>query len=338
MGIRFRPAALRLVLASGALALTALATNPASAADVDTSCKGLNFVFFPGGAQGDSFASIVYAGAALAAKQTGCHVEYEWSNWNPATMVQQFREAVARKPTGISVMGHPGDEALDPLIDDARKAGIIVTTSNVDLPKAEAKYKTDGMGYVGQNLYKSGFDLGNATIKECGLKKGDQAMVWGLMAQPVRGERTKGAVDALKKAGIDVVYLEISDAINSDASQGIPVFAGVAAAHPNLKALITDHGALTATQGPYFSAAGKKPGQICGAGFDLSAATAQAIQQGWVKVVLDQQPFLQGYLPVMQMYLTAKFGFAGLDIDTGAALITSKNIAVVAPLAKAGIR
>ncbi len=55
-------------------------------------------------------------------------------------------------------------------------------------------------------------------------------------------------------------------------------------------------------------------------------------------MVLDQQPFLQGFLPIMQLYLTSKFGFAGMDVDTGAALITKDNIAAVADLAKAGIR
>src|SRR3546814_11952619 len=56
-------------------------------------------------------------------------------------MVPQFKEAIARRPDGISIMGHPGEAALGPLVDEARAAGIIVTTSNVDLPTYEAKYK-----------------------------------------------------------------------------------------------------------------------------------------------------------------------------------------------------
>ncbi len=62
------------------------------------------------------------------------------------------------------------------------------------------------------------------------------------------------------------------------------------------------------------------------------------IQDGSIAVVLDQQPFLQGFIPIMQLYLTSKFGFAGMNIDTGAALITKDNIAAVADLAKEGIR
>ncbi|MBE0530457.1 MAG: substrate-binding domain-containing protein [Rhodospirillales bacterium] len=314
----------------------AIATTPAAAQDFD--CKGLNFVFFPGGPEGGPFASIVYNGAKAAADMTGCRVDYVWSEWNPEKMVTQFREAIARRPDGISIMGHPGEAALGPLIDQARKQGIIVTTANVDLPKYESQYKADGFGYAGQKLYDSGFNLGQATFGTCKLAAGDKVLVWGLLGQPGRGQRTQGIVDALEKAGAKVIYLEISDEINKDAAQGAPSFSSLSAANPDLKAAVTDHGALTATQGLYHRAAGKKPGEICGAGFDLSAPTAQAIKEGWVSVVLDQQPFLQGFLPVMQLYLTKKFGFAGMNIDTGAALITKANVEQVAPLAEKAIR
>ncbi len=314
----------------------ALCAGSASAADF--SCAGKRFVFFPGGSEGDSFASIVYNGARLASQQTGCQVDYVWSDWDPQKMVQQFSEAIARKPTGISIMGHPGDAALDSLIDQARKAGIVVTTSNVDLPKAEAAYKTQGFGYVGVQLHTSGQTLGEAAIKACGLKPGDMTLVWGLLGQPGRGERTKGVLDALKAGGVKAEYLEISDAVNGDAAQGIPIFSSFAASHPEMKAVITDHGALTATLPAYMRAAGKQPGAICGAGFDLSAATVQGIKDGDIAVVLDQQPFLQGYLPILQLYLTSKFGFAGMDVDTGAALITKANVTELAPLAAEAIR
>jgi simple sugar transport system substrate-binding protein len=314
-----------------------MASPGANAADM--TCAGKNFVFFPGGAEGDSFASIVYAGAKLAADQTGCKVDYVWSDWNPQKMVQQFSEAIARKPTGISIMGHPGEEALGPLIDQAEKAGIIVTVSNVPLPNKLGQYQANGFGYAGAaDLHTAGAALGNGAIKACGLKAGDTAFVWGLLGQAGRGERTKGVVDALKAANVTVQYQEISDAINADSTQGIPVFASFVASHPEIKAVITDHGALTATIPAYMQAAGKKAGEICGAGFDLSAPIVKGVQDGFIAVVLDQQPFLQGYLPVLQMYLTSKFGFAGLNVDTASSLITKANIDAVAGLAKDGIR
>jgi simple sugar transport system substrate-binding protein len=300
--------------------------------------EGISIVFFPGGSEGGPFASVVFRGAKAAEEDLGCKVDYVWSGWLPDKMVAQFKDAIARRPDGIAVMGHPGVAAYAPLVDEAVSKGILVTSQNTTLPAIEDKYKAQGFGYVGQELYPSGVMLAKGAARRAGLKKGDRAMVWGLLGQETRGLRTKGCVDALKEMGVKVDYIEISDAVNSDASLGTPVVASYIATHPDVKLLITDHGALTATLGTYLNAARKKPGDIYTAGFDLSAATATGIKEGWVGCVLDQQPWLQGYLPILQICLAKKYGFAGLHIDTGAAIIDKTNIDFVAPLAEKGIR
>ena len=82
-------------------------------------CEGMNIRFFPGGTAGGGFETVVYNGAKAAEEAFGPNVDYQWSDWDPATMISQFQEAVAAKPDGIAIMGHPGDDAFDPLIDDA---------------------------------------------------------------------------------------------------------------------------------------------------------------------------------------------------------------------------
>ena len=313
---KLRVAAIGLVLG---MALAAQATA------ADFSCDGKRFVFFPGGPEGGSFASIVYNGAVLAAEHTGCDVEYVWSDWNPAKMVQQFKEAIARRPDGIALMGHPGEPALGHLVDEARALGIIVTTQNVDLPDSESRYRADGMGYVGATLYDAGVSLGQGAVRKCGLNAGDKALVWGLLGQEARGQRTQGVIDALESAGMQVEYLEISDATNKDAATGIPVFTSLAASHLDLKAVVTDHGGLTATLGTYLRAAGKQPDDVCGAGFDLSAVTAQGIEEGYIDIVLDQQPFLQGFLPVMFVALNQRYGIQPSDLNTGVGIVDQSN-------------
>ena len=62
------------------------------------------------------------------------------------------------------------------------------------------------------------------------------------------------------------------------------------------------------------------------------------IRGGWIDLVLDQQPFLQGYLPIVQICLTEKFQFSGLHIDTGAGFIHKDNVDVLAPLVEQQIR
>jgi len=300
--------------------------------------EDVHIIFFPGGNEGCPFASVVYRGARAAEYDLGCKVDYVWSDWLADKMVAQFKNAVAMRPDGIAIMGHPGVVAFAPLVDEAEAKGILVTSQNTTLPAIEGKYKEKGFGYVGQELYPSGVLLAKGAAKRAGMKAGDRAMVWGLLGQETRGLRSKGCVDALEEMGITVDYYEISDAINSDASLGTPVVTSYIAAHPDVKLIITDHGALTSTVGTYLRAANKKPGDIYVGGFDLSAATASAIKEGWTGVVLDQQPYLQGYLPIVQLCLAKKYGFAGLHIDTGAALIDKTNIDFVAPLAEEGIR
>ncbi len=301
-------------------------------------CSNVKIVFFPGGPEGGVFAVNVYNGAVQAAKDTGAQVNYVWSNWDPQKMIQQFSESAATKPDGIAVMGHPGDESFDSLIDDAESKGIIVTSQNTELPKAQAKYMANGFGYVGAVNYDAGHALGVEAIKRFGLKSGDRAMVWGLLSQPSRGERTKGVIDAFKEGGLTVDYNEIDSATNADPAAGTATFTGYVSAHPDVKVIVTDHGGLTATAGTYLQAAGKKPGDINMAGFDLSPATVAAIQGGWMNLVIDQQEWLQGYLPILQICLTKVYGFSGLDINTGAGFVDKSNVDFIAPLAEKNIR
>jgi len=301
-------------------------------------CSGVKIVFFPGGPQGGVFAVNVYNGAVQAQADLGPTVDYVWSDWDPQKMITQFRTSAATKPDGIAVMGHPGDEAFDPLIDDAISKGIIVTSQNTDLPKSEAKYAGQGFGYVGQELYATGQKLGAEAVKRFGLKAGDRAMVWGLLSQPTRGLRTKGVKDALEAAGLTVDYIEIDSATNADPPAGTPTFTGYVSAHPDVKLVVTDHGGLTATAETYLKSAGKNPGEIHVAGFDLSPATVAAIRGGWTELVIDQQEWLQGYLPILQICLTKKFAFSGLHIDTGGGFASKDNIDILAPLAEKLIR
>lgn len=320
------------------LSTSAALAKPPATEPVEKWCKGVRIVFFPGGPAGGVFANNVYNGARQAELDLGPEVEYVFSDWDPQKMIQQFREAAATKPDGICVMGHPGDEAFDPLIEDAIAQGIIVTSQNTTLPKMEEKYASKGFGYVGQDLYGSGFALGSEAVKRFGLKEGDRAMVWGLLSQPTRGLRTKGVIDALEKAGLVVDYIEIDAATNKDPAAGTPTFAGYVSAHPDVKLVVTDHGGLTATLETYLKAAGKGPDDIYGAGFDLSPATVAAIKGGWTDLVIDQQPWLQGYLPILQVCLTKVYGFSGLHIDTGGGFADKDNIDFLAPLAEKEIR
>ena len=311
--------------------------GPAPAAE-DKWCSDTKIVFFPGGSPGGPFATVVYNGALAAQADLGADVEYVWSDWNPENMVTQFAQAAALNPDGIAIMGHPGDDAFESLVDDAEAQGIIVTSSNTQLPRLQGRYSSNGFGYVGAILYDAGYALGSEAVARFGLAEGDRAFVWGLLAQAGRGERTKGIVDSLEDAGLVVDYLEIDDATNADAAAGVSQFVGYASANPDVKLVVTDHGALTATMETYLNSAGFGPDDVIGAGFDLSSATVEAIRGGWTDLVIDQQQWLQGYLSVLQICLTDNYAFTGLQIDTGAGFAHAGNVELLADLVDQQIR
>jgi simple sugar transport system substrate-binding protein len=301
-------------------------------------CQGMNIVFFPGGTEGGGFETVVYNGARAAEAAFGPNVTYTWSDWDPAKMTTQFQEAVATGPDGIAIMGHPGDEAFDPLIDDARSQGILVTVMNTELPLAEEKYAPEGTGYVGAVLHDAGFALAQQTIERGGLQAGDRVFVWGLVAQPGRGERTQGILDALDEAGMTVDYQEIDDATNADPAAGIPTFTGYVSANPDVKAAIFDHGNVTSTIPSYMEAANLGPDDLYASGFDLSPATVQGVEDGFVDLVIDQQQYLQGFFGIEQLCLTHVYGFSGLFVNTGGGFVDASNIDQIAPLVEQQIR
>jgi simple sugar transport system substrate-binding protein len=327
-----------LVLAACGAPPAPAATQAPAAAASGKWCSGTKIVFFPGGTPGGGFETVVYNGALQAAADTGADVQYVWSDWDPAKMTTQFTQAVATKPDGIAVMGHPGDTAFDPLIADAESKGIIVTSMNTQLPEAQAQYATKGFGYSGAILYQAGFALGEEAVKRSGVKSGDKAFLWGLLAQAGRGERTKGVKDALEKAGLTVIYQEIDDATNKSAAAGVPVFTGIMSANPDIKLMVTDHGNLTGTVQTFLEAAGKKPGEVYAAGFDMSGNAVTAIKGGWLQLVIDQQQYLQGYFGVLQICLSKNYGFSGLQIDTGAGFADKDNIDQLSALVTKQIR
>ena len=317
-----------------------LALGTASTAQAQTLrdkwCSNVHLRFFAGGAEGDAFASIVYNGAVQAAKDLGANVDYVFSGWKAETMVQQLREAVAAKPDGIAMMGHPGNDAIMPLAEQASKAGIKMMYQNVPVDEVVAKF---GGGYVGAQQAAQGKALGEETVRRFGLKSGDVAIVLGPFdQQPERYAREGATADALAAAGLKVIRIPSPTEWAADPNLAIPVITAAFTANPDTKAIIYPGGQLLGNAGVYMKAAGKKPGDVFNIGFDTSPQIVQAFQDGWVQLTADQQPFMQGYLPILSLCQQVVYGLAPMNVDTGAGFVTPDNYKAVADLAKDGLR
>jgi len=290
-----------------------------------------------GGQQGDASTLARTNGAKAAAEKLGIKLIEQYSGWDSQKMIDQFKEAIAAKPDGIVIMGHPGEDAMGPLVDEAEGMGIIVTSGNNPLATIEAKYQTKGFGYAGANLYDGGYLTGTAMVA-AGLKAGDEALVYDIWHQEGRSQSSQGVFDALEKAGLKVEKLDVTDDVDKDASLAIPILTAYLEKHPNLKAIGTQHGNITATLPKVLEAAGKKPGEVIVGGIDLSPATIDAIEKGYISASFDQVLYLQGFYPLQQIWLTKNYLIPGLHINTGVGTVTPSNVADIKPLIEAGIR
>jgi simple sugar transport system substrate-binding protein len=165
-------------------------------------------------------------------------------------------------------------------------------------------------------------------------------LVWDIFHQEGRSRSSQGVFDALEKTlgKGNVEKLDVTQDIDSDATKGIPVMTAYLAAHPDLKAIGTQHGQLTAILPKILKAAGKNPGDIVVGGIDLGPDVIGGIKAGYVVASFDQVLYLQGFDPVLQIWLTKKYLVPGLHQDTGVGVVTPANVDVIAPLIQQGYR
>jgi simple sugar transport system substrate-binding protein len=323
----------KLLASAAALAFVAN-TSTASAAMIG---DGLTMYMQMGGNPGDGATLARQTGASQAAEAFGVDLKAQFSAWAPETMISQFKEALAAKPDCIEIMGHPGSTAFHDLVKSAVDQGIVVTVGNSPMTDLQEEFGPEGMGYAGVDLYVGGQITANYMLAQ-GLKAGDEALEYGLFSQAERGKSDKGLADTLEKAGLKVDRVEISPEANADATLAVPVLVAYIQSHPDLKAIGTQHGSVTGVLADALKKAGKKPGDIVVGGIDLAPATIDGVKSGYVSATLDQLLYLQGFLPVLQCVITAKYKMPGLSINTGAGAVTPDTISSLVDLIDAGIR
>lgn len=298
-------------------------------------CAGVKIRFFVGGAEGDAFGSIVFKGAQAAAADLGPEVEYVFSGWDVERMLAQLRDAIAAAPDGIAMMGHPGDEAIMPLAEEATDAGIIMMYQNVDVPEVRAAF---GGGYVGANLDPQGRALAQEAIRTLGLEAGDHVVVFGAWGQPGRFIREEGTALAFEEAGLIVERIVSPPEAATDPNLLTPDIAAAVLANPDIKVISHAGGQTLGAAEVYMDAIGMQPGEIYQIGFDTSPAVIDGLEKGYIQLTSDQQPFLQGYLPILSLCLSKVYGFGPMNVDTGAGFVDANNYESVAELAIEGFR
>jgi simple sugar transport system substrate-binding protein len=235
------------------------------------------------------------------------------------------------------MMGHPGDAALMPLAADAEAAGIKVMYMNVDVPEVRARF---GSGFVGASLYDQGRALAAESIRLAGdrLAPGDTAIVMSRWEAGNRAQRELGLADALEEWGMEVIKLQEADGASADQMLQLPVLTSAVLTNPGTKLIGYPGGPWVSAAPVFMDSIGVEPGSIIGVGFDIGQGVKESLESGHMLVTADQQPYLQGYMPVLSLCQQLVYDLAPLNVDTGSGFVTVDNVGSVAELANQGFR
>ena len=224
---------------------------------------------------------------------------------------------------GLNVF-HP--TALAGVIAEAGTAGVPVVAFNIDA----AKTGGGNLSYIMQDFFAAGTVLGRRAAAS--VADGEHIIV-------AMHDDGVGALEE-RAAGIEAGL----------ASRSVVVTRVITGRAPAKGAEILDQAlfrlgvrAIIGTGQPDTEAAGivARAGQkhrIYAAGFDLSPGIVDLIAEGYLDCVVDQQPYAQGFYPIVQLALYRRFGLMPSSLDAGAAIVDRQNVELVRQLSKQSVR
>jgi simple sugar transport system substrate-binding protein len=292
--------------------------------------RDLRFVVVSHGQASDPFWSVVKNGVDAVAQDLGVKVEYQApQTFDMVAMSQLIDAAVASQPDGL-VVSIPDADALGPSIKAAIDAGIPVISMNSGYDVAA---ELGVMVHVGQTEYEAGYG-GGQRMAAAGVTKA--ICVNQEVGNVALDQRCQGFADALGEAGVESSVLAVDLADPTDAQQRVM---GALTSDPDVDGILTlgPTGASPALKGLQEE---DMLGTIHLATFDLSPEVLEAIRDGNMLFAIDQQQFLQGYLPIVLLTLYKEnLNTPGSDIImTGPGFVTQETAAQVIDLAEKGTR
>jgi simple sugar transport system substrate-binding protein len=259
-------------------------------------------------------------GCADAAKLTD--TSYTWSGSTKADvgeMINAFNAAISAKADGIAVCV-VDKAAFEAPIKRALGRGIPVVSYNADGAVGGKKAR---QAYIGQDLYVSGFEMGKRIVEL--VPSGDVALFiatpGALNIQP----RIDGALAAIKQSGKPVKAKAV--ATSPDLATELSMIDAYYQGHKSLKGMFAVDAGDTQGVGQVIQKY-KLQGKVKGGGYDLLPGTLRLIQNGSLQFTIDQQPYLQGFDPVIQLFLSKLSGglVAPSDTNTGLLFVTRENV------------
>ncbi len=269
----------------------------------------------------NSFFTPTQYGIADACKLLGC--SYEWTgseSENINQMVDAINTAVSSGAKGIAV-SLISKTAFNVPIENALKAGIPVVAYNADAPSPPNKR----LAYIGQDLKLAGELMGARIIAAVG--SGDVVIFTANAGSANLQPRLEGAEKAIKDSGAPINLTTIvTGSLESGEKTAIEAYW---TGHPTTKGMYAVDGGDTAELAGVMQKLGLTAKGVKAGGFDLTEKTQKLLHEGYIEFTIDQQPYLQGFLPVVQLFLWQVSGSltGPAEVDTGLKFINKETVA-----------
>ncbi len=311
-------------------ALLTSAALPAAALDI---------VFAHHSSASNTFWQAVKKGFDDACGKVGatCQMLFTQTEGSVQEQLANLEAAIARRPDAI-LTSIVDDKALDEVLGRARARGILVIGVNVD--DTEGAAGNPRQAFVGQGFLAAGYALAKAQSANF-PSQGKIKVLVGISAPGHNWseQRAQGIVNFLEeykaKTGREVVWEKIDS--GTDLAVTADRVGAYLAANPDTTAYF-DTGFWHAAVARVLADRGVPPGKVLLGGFDLVAEVVEQMRKGYVQVQVDQQPYMQGFMPVMMAYLNKIAGLAPADIDTGRGIVTPADAEAIMKLSAKGLR
>lgn len=270
--------------------------------------------------------SSFYTKMADGAKQAGIDLGITVDVTSPTTasnlaeQVSMLESCIAADYAGIATVTWD-PSGFNAVIKKADDAGIPVIGFNMNAEDSGT------VAFVGQEYEDAGYQLGKYMFEEVMQGKGKYIVASCAPADTALIAREAG----IKRAAEEFPEIEYIDTIDigTDLTNAYGVIESAYLANPDVTAILGVD-VFSEAIGNFISTY-KLSETVAGAGFDLTEGTLKHISNGDMQLTVGQNPYLQGYYSVMELYMNLSNEMPFIDINTGAQLVTADNVAEVEP-------
>jgi len=307
--------------------------NPVQAAAQQ---KKYNFIFINQWGPSGSFPAVVQKGMADAAAQLNVNATMLFlpRDDDLAAQLSNLESALLKNPDGI-ITTIPHATLFNKTLQKALDKGIPVIASNTDALLGTGDPLEFKIPYIGSSLFIGGYELARKATEYFPDITKIHAMVG--MESPGASwceERAGGTIKYLEEKGIPYQKFDLSQDMATMQSR----VSAFLKKYPETNLVMSQGGNGPSGTAKGVQAAGKKPGEVIVVGYDITPQNAEEVKKGYVTFVNDQQPYLQGYLPVIQLYMIKEYAMSIWGVNTGLGYVDKNTIEKVGALAQKRVR